>query len=65
MSVGQKVQVEISEIDEKGKLSLIPVEDEKSDAAAEAPSEASAEVESEGRSEGRTRVRQRLSLIHI
>ncbi|HQD61865.1 MAG TPA: polyribonucleotide nucleotidyltransferase, partial [Propioniciclava tarda] len=59
VSVGQKVQVEISEIDEKGKLSLIPVEDEKSDAAAEAPSEASAEVESEGRSEGRTRVRQR------
>ncbi len=31
VSVGQKVQVEISEIDEKGKLSLIPVEEEKAE----------------------------------
>ncbi len=37
VSVGQKIQVEISEIDEKGKLSLIPVVEEK---AAEAPAEA-------------------------
>ena len=33
VSVGQKIQVEISEIDDKGKLSLIPVVEEKSDAA--------------------------------
>ncbi len=38
VSVGQKLQVEISEIDEKGKLSLIPVVEEKKDA--EAPAEA-------------------------
>ncbi|PFG16421.1 polyribonucleotide nucleotidyltransferase [Propionicimonas paludicola] len=37
VSVGQKIQVEISEIDEKGKLSLIPVVEEK---AAEAEPEA-------------------------
>jgi polyribonucleotide nucleotidyltransferase len=37
VSVGQKIQVEISEIDDKGKLSLIPVVE---DAAAEAPAEA-------------------------
>jgi polyribonucleotide nucleotidyltransferase len=36
VSVGQKIQVEISEIDDKGKLSLIPVVEEKSDASAEA-----------------------------
>ncbi|MBA3021001.1 polyribonucleotide nucleotidyltransferase [Propionicimonas sp.] len=36
VSVGQKIQVEISEIDDKGKLSLIPVVEES--AAAEAPS---------------------------
>jgi len=35
LSVGQKVQVEISEIDEKGKLSLVPVEEEKAEAPAE------------------------------
>ncbi|MFZ0529572.1 MAG: polyribonucleotide nucleotidyltransferase [Propionicimonas sp.] len=34
VSVGQKIQVEISEIDEKGKMSLIPVVEDK---AAEAP----------------------------
>ncbi|MDO5535188.1 MAG: S1 RNA-binding domain-containing protein, partial [Propionibacteriaceae bacterium] len=40
LSVGQKVQVEISEIDDKGKLSLIPVvEGEKSDEQPEAPAE--------------------------
>ncbi len=33
LSVGQKVQVEISEIDDKGKLSLIPVEDKADEAA--------------------------------
>jgi polyribonucleotide nucleotidyltransferase len=36
VSVGQKIQVEISEIDEKGKLSLIPVVEEKEAAPAEA-----------------------------
>ena len=29
VSVGQKIQVEISDIDDRGKLSLIPVVDEK------------------------------------
>jgi polyribonucleotide nucleotidyltransferase len=36
VTVGQKIQVEISEIDEKGKLSLIPVVEEKEAAPAEA-----------------------------
>jgi polyribonucleotide nucleotidyltransferase len=36
VSVGQKIQVEISEIDEKGKLSLIPVVEDKEAAPAEA-----------------------------
>jgi polyribonucleotide nucleotidyltransferase len=36
VSVGQKIQVEISEIDEKGKLSLIPVVEEKEAVPAEA-----------------------------
>ena len=41
LSVGQKVQVEISEIDDKGKLSLVPVvEGEKKAEDAEAPAEA-------------------------
>ncbi len=35
VSVGQKIQVEISEIDEKGKLSLIPVVEEKAEPAAQ------------------------------
>ena len=35
VSVGQKIQVEISEIDDKGKLSLIPVVEES--AAGQAP----------------------------
>jgi polyribonucleotide nucleotidyltransferase len=35
VSVGQKIQVEISEIDEKGKLSLIPVVEEKEAVPAE------------------------------
>jgi polyribonucleotide nucleotidyltransferase len=37
LAVGQKVQVEIAEIDPRGKLSLVPVLDE--EAAAEAPAE--------------------------
>ena len=40
LSVGQKVQVQIAEIDDRGKLSLVPVVDE-----AEGDSEESAEVE--------------------
>ena len=41
VSVGQKVQVQIAEIDDRGKLSLIPVvdEDEKSDSPDEAPAD--------------------------
>jgi polyribonucleotide nucleotidyltransferase len=39
VSVGQKIQVEISEIDDKGKLSLIPVVEEAA-AAVAAPAEA-------------------------
>ncbi|PZQ39383.1 MAG: polyribonucleotide nucleotidyltransferase, partial [Phenylobacterium zucineum] len=34
LSVGQKVQVEISDIDEKGKLSLVPVVEEPASAEA-------------------------------
>jgi len=46
LAVGQKVQVEISEIDPRGKLSLIPVviEGEGGDSADGAPAEAHAEV---------------------
>ncbi len=40
VSVGQKVQVEIAEIDDRGKLSLIPVVEGGDTAAAEAPEEA-------------------------
>ncbi|NED93695.1 polyribonucleotide nucleotidyltransferase [Phytoactinopolyspora alkaliphila] len=43
VSVGQKLQVEISEIDDRGKLSLSPVVEE--EASAEAPSEAVADAE--------------------
>ncbi|MEL4357178.1 MULTISPECIES: polyribonucleotide nucleotidyltransferase [unclassified Luteococcus] len=39
LSVGQKLQVEINEVDERGKLSLIPVVEEKKEEAAEAPAE--------------------------
>ncbi|MBS43260.1 MAG: polyribonucleotide nucleotidyltransferase [Nocardioides sp.] len=35
VSVGQKVQVQIAEIDDRGKLSLVPVVEESSDASAE------------------------------
>jgi polyribonucleotide nucleotidyltransferase len=37
VSVGQKVQVEIAEIDDRGKLSLIPVADESADAEGSEP----------------------------
>jgi polyribonucleotide nucleotidyltransferase len=40
VSVGQKLQVEISEIDEKGKLSLIPVVEEAAEAKEAAPVQA-------------------------
>jgi polyribonucleotide nucleotidyltransferase len=44
VSVGQKVQVQIAEIDDRGKLSLVPVVDEEqSSEAAEESSEAAAE----------------------
>ncbi|CAI9398827.1 MULTISPECIES: polyribonucleotide nucleotidyltransferase [Aestuariimicrobium] len=38
VSVGQKIQVEISEIDDRGKLSLVPVIEGKDDKSDEAPS---------------------------
>jgi polyribonucleotide nucleotidyltransferase len=41
VSVGQKIQVEIGEIDDRGKLSLIPVVDESESASDEALSESS------------------------
>ncbi|MFE5335723.1 polyribonucleotide nucleotidyltransferase [Isoptericola sp. NPDC056573] len=45
LSVGQKVQVEIGEIDPRGKLSLVAVtEDEKSDESADAAAETPAEA---------------------
>ncbi|MCW2758290.1 MAG: pnp, partial [Nocardioidaceae bacterium] len=44
LSVGQKIQVEIAEIQDRGKLSLIPVEDNAADAADDG-AEASAEDE--------------------
>ena len=37
LSVGQKLQVEINEVDERGKLSLIPVVEEKAEESTEAP----------------------------
>ena len=43
LKVGSKVQVELKEIDPRGKLSLGIVEEDKGDAAAEAPSEKDAE----------------------
>ena len=36
LGVGQKLQVEISEVDDKGKLSLIPVVEESQEAPAQA-----------------------------
>ncbi|WP_232549763.1 polyribonucleotide nucleotidyltransferase [Propioniciclava soli] len=44
VSVGQKLQVEISEIDDRGKLSLIPVVEAKAEAAGESKDEAPAEA---------------------
>ncbi len=45
LSVGQKVQVEIGEIDPRGKLSLVAVtEDEKADEATEPAADAPAEA---------------------
>jgi len=43
VSVGQKIQVEIGEIDDRGKLSLVPVVDESASAAEDAPVEEPAE----------------------
>jgi polyribonucleotide nucleotidyltransferase len=42
LSIGQKVQVQIAEIDPRGKLSLAPVLDEEAEAAASAPEPADA-----------------------
>ena len=39
MKVGDKLQVEIADIDERGKISLIPVDDTKSDAQSDAPAD--------------------------
>jgi polyribonucleotide nucleotidyltransferase len=43
VSVGQKIQVQIAEIDDRGKLSLVPVVEESEAAAAEEPATAEAE----------------------
>ncbi|MFT4081989.1 MAG: polyribonucleotide nucleotidyltransferase [Nocardioides sp.] len=40
VEVGQKIQVEIAEIDDRGKLSLAPVLEESAEAGAEAPADA-------------------------
>jgi polyribonucleotide nucleotidyltransferase len=45
VSVGQKVQVEIAEIDDRGKLSLIPVVEDSGSDDAEAPAEGGSEEE--------------------
>ena len=39
VKVGDKLQVEIADIDERGKISLIPVDDTKSDAQSDAPAD--------------------------
>jgi polyribonucleotide nucleotidyltransferase len=44
LSVGQKLQVEIAEIDDRGKLSLIPVLEGEESAAAKADDKSDAEV---------------------
>ncbi|MDP3893889.1 S1 RNA-binding domain-containing protein, partial [Nocardioides sp.] len=45
VSVGQKVQVQIAEIDDRGKLSLIPVVDEGDESeSGDAPAEESTEA---------------------
>ncbi|MDP3710956.1 MAG: polyribonucleotide nucleotidyltransferase [Mycobacteriales bacterium] len=43
VNVGDKLQVEITEIDQRGKISLTPVDNSDAPAAAEAPADASAE----------------------
>jgi polyribonucleotide nucleotidyltransferase len=45
VSVGQKIQVQIAEIDDRGKLSLIPVVEDSSDAAAEESLDEAADAE--------------------
>jgi polyribonucleotide nucleotidyltransferase len=47
VSVGQKVQVQIAEIDDRGKLSLVPVVDESEAGSDEAGSDAAADQGSE------------------
>ena len=44
VKVGQKIQVEIAELGDRGKLSLIPVVEKKDEEAAEAPAEAPSEA---------------------
>jgi polyribonucleotide nucleotidyltransferase len=44
VKVGQKIQVEIAELGDRGKLSLVPVIEKKDEEAAEAPAEAPAEA---------------------
>ena len=46
MKVGDKLRVEIADIDNRGKISLVLVAEE-ADAAAEAPSDAPADVSTE------------------
>ncbi|GII60523.1 polyribonucleotide nucleotidyltransferase [Sphaerisporangium krabiense] len=51
MNVGDKIQVEIAEIDSRGKLSLVPVEVIEKEAAAKAEGGASGDGDGAGRSE--------------
>ena len=43
VSIGQKIQVEIAEVDDRGKLSLVPVVEESSSDAGEQPEPAAPE----------------------
>ncbi|MGI5168300.1 polyribonucleotide nucleotidyltransferase [Spirillospora sp. CA-253888] len=63
IKVGEKIQVEVTEIDQRGKLSLVPVEVVDREAAAkegadagagDAPAEAKSEAKTESRSEARS-----------
>ena len=45
VSVGQKIQVQIGEIDDRGKLSLVPVVEDEGSSEADAPAEAAESTE--------------------
>ncbi|MGB3370829.1 MAG: S1 RNA-binding domain-containing protein, partial [Rhodococcus sp. (in: high G+C Gram-positive bacteria)] len=47
VSVGSKLRVEIADIDNRGKISLVPVEDDSAAAAADAPADVPVEANAE------------------